>query len=396
MDKNKKKILIFSEYYLPGYKSGGGMRTIVNIVAHFKDTFDFFIVTKDCDGKGDKTPYKGVNYENWNNIEDAKVFYLSDKSIKLSKMIELIEKVKPDILYSNSYFSAFSRYLLVIHRLQKFKSLPYIIAPCGELSKEPIKLGKFKKNTFVNLAKSLNLHKNIIWKASSELEKSEMKEALGGKSTILVAPDMVPKFDFEEFSEKKKPEKVTGEARMVFLSRLNRKKNFNFLLENIRYIKGNLTIDVIGPVDDESYWNECLALIKKLPSNVKINIVGSIPHSEVIETLIKYHYFVLPTQNENFGHIFLEALLAGCPLIISDRTPWLDLDKKKVGWSIPLEEELWSSIIQKCVDMDADEYQILSKNAFNFVKKWVSENKIENDTLNLFNFALGNTLSKSA
>jgi len=396
VNKDKKKILIFSEYYLPGYKSGGGMRTIVNIVSHFKNTFDFFIVTKDCDGKGDKTPYEGVDYEHWNDVQGAKVFYLNDKNIKLNKIVELIDEVKPDLLYSNSYFSAFNRYLLIINGLNKFKDMPFIIAPCGELSNEPIKLGKFKKHTYLNLAKSLNFHKNIIWKASSEVEKSEMAQVLGSKSKILVAPDMVPDFDFEESGDNKKPEKIIGEAKMVFLSRLNRKKNFNFLLENIGQITGNLTIDVIGPVDDENYWNECLVLIKKLPSNIKINVIGSIPHSEVIETLKKYHYFVLPTQNENFGHIFLEALQAGCPLIISNRTPWLDLEKKKVGWSLPLEKKIWSGIIQKCVDMDEKEYKILSGNAFSFVKKWVSENNIESDTLNLFNVALGVTLSKSA
>ena len=372
------------------------MRTIVNIVSHFKDSFDFFIVTKDCDGKGDKTPYQGVSYSNWNDIEEAKVFYLNDKDIKLNRIIELIDEIKPDLIYSNSYFSAFNRYLLIINGLNKLKALPYIIAPCGELSKEPIKLGKFKKHTYVNLAKSLNLHKNIIWKASSEVEKSEMAQVLGNRSEILVAPDMVPNFDFEEFNDKNKPEKIIGEAKMVFLSRLNRKKNFKFLLEITGQVKGDLLIDVIGPVDDESYWNECLALIKKLPSNIKINIIGSIPHSEVIETLKNYHYFVLPTQNENFGHIFLEALQAGCPLIISDRTPWLELEEKKVGWSIPLEKDLWLKTIQKCVDMNADQYKLLSENASKFVKKWVSENPIEKDTLNLFNYALSNTLSKSA
>lgn len=368
------------------------MRTIVNIVSHFKDTFDFYIVTKDCDGKGDKKPYENVSYEKWNDIQNAKVFYLSDKDIKLNKIIELVDEVKPDLLYSNSYFSAFGRYLLIINRLNKFKNMPYVISPCGELSRDTIKLGRFKKNTYLNLAKSLNLHKNIIWKASSEVEKNEMKQVLGSKSRIFVAPDMVPKFEFNDFDGSEKPKKIVGEAKMVFLSRFNRKKNFNFLLENIGKIKGNLTIDIIGPVDDESYWNECLTLIRKLPSNITINVIGSIPHGEVIDALKKYHYFVLPTQHENFGHIFLEALSAGCPLIISNRTPWLDLDKKKVGWSLPLEGDMWANIIQKCVDMDANEYELLSKNASKFVEVWVSENKIENDTLKLFNVALGNTL----
>ena len=55
------------------------------------------------------------------------------------------------------------------------------------------------------------------------------------------------------------------------------------------------------------------------------------------KNLFEYHFFILPTLGENFGHVFIEALAAGCPLIISNRTPWLELEKKGIGWDIPLE-----------------------------------------------------------
>jgi glycosyltransferase involved in cell wall biosynthesis len=45
---------------------------------------------------------------------------------------------------------------------------------------------------------------------------------------------------------------------------------------------------------------------------------------------------VLPTYNENFGYVILEALLAGCPVILSDQPPWRDLEARQVGWTIPL------------------------------------------------------------
>lgn len=389
--RNKKRILIFSEYYLPGYKSGGGMRTIVNTVSHLHDKFDFYIVTKDCDGKGDNTPYPNIEYDEWNDVEKAKVFYFRNKQINLKKIVELIKNIQPDILYTNSYFSIFNRYLLLLNRLNRFKNLPYIISPCGELSKETIQIGKLKKNIYINLAKLANSHKNILWKASSEVEKSQMKRILGTDKRIFVAPDMVPKVFSEKVLEVEKPKKIIGEAKMVFLSRINRKKNFNYILENISEIKGKLEIDLIGPVDDEEYWNEGQRLIKKLPSNIIVNVRGSIPHSDVLKALENYHYFLLPTQHENFGHIFLEALSAGCPLIISDRTPWLELEKQKVGWSIPLEDPAkWQEIIQKCIDMDQNKYTLLSDNSRRFVSKWLKENDLAKETLNLFELALSN------
>lgn len=388
---NKKRILIFSEYYLPGYKSGGGMRTIVNIVSHLNENFDFYIVTKDCDGKGDSTPYPNIEYDKWNEIEKARVFYLNEKQINYKKILKLIREIQPDILYTNSYFSIFNRYLLLLNKLGEFKKIPYILAPCGELSKETVQIGKAKKNIYINLSKFLNLHNNIIWKASSDVEKRQMKEILGDIDPIFVAPDMVPKVFSEKLSEINKPEKIVGTAKMVFLSRINRKKNFNYILENVSGIKGKLEIDIIGPVDDEEYWNECLNLIKELPENIIVNVLGSIPHSEVLKTLENYHFFLMPTQHENFGHIFLEALSAGCPLIISDRTPWLNLEKQKAGWSIPLENPLdWQKVIQKCIDMDQNKYDDLSENSRMFVGKWLKENDLAKETLDLFKVALSN------
>ena len=46
---SKVKILIFVGYYLPGYKGGGALRTIVNLVQHLGEEFDFWIVTRDRD-----------------------------------------------------------------------------------------------------------------------------------------------------------------------------------------------------------------------------------------------------------------------------------------------------------------------------------------------------------
>ena len=94
LNSKKKKILIFSEYYLPGYKSGGGMRTIVNIVNRLSDRYEFFVITKDHDGKSDKTPYQNVEYGNWNKYDGTKVYYFSNKEITFSKILKLFNEGK--------------------------------------------------------------------------------------------------------------------------------------------------------------------------------------------------------------------------------------------------------------------------------------------------------------
>ena len=54
------------------------------------------------------------------------------------------------------------------------------------------------------------------------------------------------------------------------------------------------------------------------------------------EAVVSSDLLFLPTAGENFGHAIQEALAAGCPVLISDRTRWRDLAPKGVGWDLPL------------------------------------------------------------
>lgn len=387
----KPKILVLCDYYLPGYKSGGGMRTIVNMVERLHHKFDFYIITRDHDGKEDFTSYKTVKIDDWNVVENAQTYYLPQNKIKISKIHKLISEVKPDSIYTNSYFATPAIYMLILRRLGRIAKCNVIVAPCGELSEGALSLKSQKKKAFIRIAKSLKLYNGVIWKASNELERMEIERINGKGNKIFIAPDLTPKVIFPEFEKLPKITKNIGEATIVFLSRFSAKKNFKWLLERLEKVEGNLIIDVYGPLEDELYWQKCLEMINILPSNIKIDYKGTIPHESVPATLNKYHFFILPTLGENFGHVFLEALAAGCPLLISDRTPWLKLDKKGIGWDISLEKpEKWMAKINECIKMDDNTYSIMRSNARRFVCDWLNESKIEEETLKVLDYSLKN------
>lgn len=384
-----KKILVLCDYYLPGYKSGGGMRTIVNMVERLRNRFEFFIITRDHDGTLDRQQYTTVEINRWNNFRTAKVFYLSKDNIKISKLRELIAEVKPDLVYTNSYFATLTIYLLVLKKLKSIQNFNIILAPCGELSEGALGLKSTKKIPFIKLARLTDLYKNIIWKASSELEKEEIETIKGSGGEIFIAPDMLPSAIFEDYKPKMKPRKKSGQVKMIFLSRFVKKKNFNWLLENLSNIGGELEIDVYGPLEDAEYWSKCEKLIETLPKNIKVAAKGPVSHEEVPRTLVKYHFFIMPTLGENFGHIFLESLAAGCPLIISDKTPWLSMEKKGIGWDLSFDKpELWSEKLNYCIGLDQTDYSKLSNNARKFAEMVLSDKANEEDTLRVLNYAL--------
>jgi len=74
-----------------------------------------------------------------------------------------------------------------------------------------------------------------------------------------------------------------------------------------------------------------------LPSNISWRYVRNLDPEEVSEVLTSYDLMVLPTAGENFGHIILESLAAHTRVLISDQTPWADLEEYGVGWSLSLD-----------------------------------------------------------
>lgn len=384
----KPIVLIICNYYLPGYKAGGGLRTIVNMIERFKDRFDFRVITRDHDG--DEIPYNSVKINDWNIVEDTQVFYLSKDKVKLSKLRELISNVNPEVIYINSVFSTLSIFLLTLRRLKLINKIPIILAPEGELSDGALQLKAKKKKAFIKFAKNVGLYRDLIWKVTAEPEKFETERFKGSGGEIYVAPNMPSRTVFENYRQESKPQKHIGKAKLIFLSRFMRKKNFKWLVDKLSEIHGHLEIDIYGPLEDEIYWKETEQSIAGLPENVQVSYKGHIAHEDVLQTLFQYHFFVLPTLGENFGHVFVEAMAAGCPLIISDRTPWVDLEgKQKVGWDIPLETpQKWIEVINYCISLDDETYTKLSSTARMFACRWLADPKIEENTLTVLNRAL--------
>jgi glycosyltransferase involved in cell wall biosynthesis len=138
-------------------------------------------------------------------------------------------------------------------------------------------------------------------------------------------------------------------------------------------VSGDVCFDIYGPAEDAEYWAECQDLIAALPPNIRVRYEGEIEHERIARVFAEHELFLLPTLGENYGHVICEALSAGCPVLISDQTPWRNLEAEGVGWDIPLgEAERFRSILQQCVDGDDEWFTALSKRAAEYAAKRAS------------------------
>ena len=386
---SKKTILVLADYYLPGSKGGGTLRTIANMIDRLGKIYEFKVITRDQDGPDAKNKYKNVDINQWNRLNGTDIYYISNDKIKLNYLDSLISDTNPDCLYISSCFSVLTIKILLLKKLGKIKNLPLIIAPVGELVDGALSIKPLKKQVFIKIARQIDLYKNVIWKTSGIAEKENVEKLRVSDDPVFVAPDLSPRHIYREYDQNKKPIKERGKANFVFLSRFDRKKNFKWFLENIGSLKGEICIDIYAPIEDEVYWQECKLIIEKLPENYKVQYKGALHYEEVVKTLFNYNFFVLPTLGENFGHVFLEALSAGCPLLISDRNPWQNLCEKNIGWDLPLEKpQLWQKQINDCVEMENSEYNEMSRAARAFSENWLSDESQEKATINVIEYAL--------
>ena len=80
-----------------------------------------------------------------------------------------------------------------------------------------------------------------------------------------------------------------------------------------------------------------------------------------------------------------EALVTGCIPIISDQTPWTDMNEAGAGWAIPLSnEQAYKSAIQEVIDMNDDDIVGKRKNIGNYVTEKLNLDKLKKEYLGVF------------
>ena len=375
---------MIAEYYLPGYKAGGAIRSVANLVDCLSDQFDFWILTRDRDAT-DTVAYSDVKINTWNQLGKARVYYASPDFLSRSNILQLIRNVKPNIYYLNSFFSYLTIKVLLSRRLGMLPESPVILAPRGEFSPGALRLKRTKKEIYIGLASRLGLYDDITWQVASAQEESEVYAGWGREIKSCIAPDL-PHLNMDfRIPPGTRPAKEVGHVKLAFLSRITRKKNLAWALRMLRSLSGYIEFDIYGPPEDRAYWRECEQCIAELPENIRVKYHGPIPNSEVANTLQGYHFFFFPTLGESFGHAIFDALAAGCPAIISDTTPWQDLSLKGAGWSLSLEgEPLWQRVLQECVEMDGATYRPMSLRAREYALDFVHTSGTIQLNLNLF------------
>lgn len=356
------------------------MRALQHLTDALEGDVTFRIVTRDRDF-GDGVAYPNVPADAWTRLGCTDVLYLSPPQVNAKRVRALLEEEAVDLIYLNSFFSPrFSILVNAMNATLGARQRPVIVAPRGEFADSALAYKPVRKRVYLAAARVSGLYRRATWHASSELEASDIRNKWGAHARVFVAPEIVQRTSVHSRHPKRR-----GEIRVVFIGRVARVKNLDGALHILSTMEVPVSYDVYGQLEDPAYEAECRALISGLPEHVKVTLHGPTPPTELATILAKSDVLLLPSRGENFGHAIIEAMAAGCPVLISDQTPWRNLEREGAGWDVPLTNEpAFRAALTRVAGMDETEWLALSRSTAGFAARFVDSHQVRASNRELF------------
>lgn len=196
----------------------------------------------------------------------------------------------------------------------------------------------------------LDRQKSVLH-TTSPAEKEFSVRGLPGVEVVVIRNGV------ETSTDQPRPQfRPAGRLRLLFLSRLDRKKGLENLLMALKDLPDlPVSLDVFG-AGSAAYQQSLQRLIKNygLPPNA-VRFAGHVDGAAKQAAFSNADVFVLPSYSENYGMVIAEALAQGLPVIASTETPWPQLEEKGCGLWVENSPAALAQAIRKMEKMNLAE-----------------------------------------
>lgn len=306
------------------------------------------------------TVYSIDNSNSYNINDVSKLKYI----FKISRIREIINKFKPDILHAH-YASSYG----LLGALSEFH--PYIISVWGsDIFEFPRKSYLHKKLIEFNLKAA-----DYICSTSDIMAKETQKYY---NKEVLVTPfgvecDMFKPMPEYRSNDKiivgtvKSLEKIYGVEYLI--------KAFSILTE--KYPKAPIELHIAGKGSEENHLKE---LSHSLNMAHRIKFLGFVPHEEVFKVLNSFSVAVFASNFESFGVATIESSACGIPVVVSKVGGLLEIAVNGVtGFVVPPRDpEAIAEAIEKII-FNKQLMEKMSENGRRYVLEkyeWTETSKI--------------------
>jgi glycosyltransferase involved in cell wall biosynthesis len=244
------------------------------------------------------------------------------------------------------------------------KQIPYVISPHGVFDPFHRNVHSLKKACYTALIERSNTSKASAFHYASIAERDHAVAAgIPDRSFVVpLAVDISPEHDVEPLL-RLHPELI-GKTLVTFLGRLTAKKRLDLVVDafaRAAAVDSDIHLVIAGP-DSEGIGEIARSQIEALGLNARASFLGVLTGRAKEALLVGSRMLVLPSENESFGLVVVEAMAAGVPVVISeDVAVHREVAAGEAGFVVPRDAVLITKAI--CTLLSPDIYQRMSMNA---------------------------------
>ena len=314
------KILHVVASYLPAVRYGG---TIVSVHGLCKALaargHDVHVFTTSVDGPGDSPVRHGEPVD----LDGVSVWYFPSRWLRrlygsppLGRALEA-RAGGFDVVHTHAVFLW---PLWAAARAAQRAGVPYVMSPRGMLEKALIdRKSRVFKTAWIALVEKQNLRHAAAVHVTSAREAAELAALGFDLPPVVEVPNGV---DVETATAT--PGAVDpairaiadGAPYVLFLGRVSWKKGLDRLIRAMPYMSSDLRVVIAGN-DEERLRPSLQAQANQLEVGGRVVFTGAVGGKEKQALLGGARLLVLPSYSENFGNVVVEAMAAGCAVVVT-------------------------------------------------------------------------------
>jgi glycosyltransferase involved in cell wall biosynthesis len=308
------KILHVVPTYYPAVRYGGPIQSVHGLASALAaQGHDVHVYTTNVDGKGTLS----VPLYRPTQLDGVKVSYFPTSiGRRLYRSLAMRHALGSniasfDIVHLHSVFLWLTS---AAARAARRAGVPYVLSPRGMLVEDLIRRkSPFAKRAWIALFERRNIERAAAVHLTSEGEASELR-ALGFRyMRLAVVANGI------ELPDNRLPN-YSGIDRwrrpyVLFLGRLNWKKGLDRLIPAMKQVTD---ADLLIAGNDEENYRPALEVLARQCGVVdRVRFLGPVYGEKKWALLSAAQILALPSYSENFGNVVLEAMAAGCAVIVT-------------------------------------------------------------------------------
>jgi glycosyltransferase involved in cell wall biosynthesis len=327
------RVLHVTPYFAPAFRYGGPPRSILGLCQSLGDAgVDVEVFTTTANGPEplpavpDGTEYEGVRVRYFPLTWPKRYWRASSLGAALARALPAADLVHVHGLWNMTGSAA------VTHARAAGK--PYVLSPRGMLQPAAMRRNHTMKIAAYWAYERAHLHGAALLHATSPIEQRQLAQY--GPPVVSIANGVTPVVVSADGLERLRARADIGvdDEVVTFLGRLHPIKRLDLLAEAFAIVlraRPRARLVIAGP-DEGGYRQRVEPLFASIASATRW--LGAVDADTAGALFAASRTLVQCSDSESFGMSVAEALTAGVPVVVTDRSPWSQAGILGFGYSV--------------------------------------------------------------